>query len=538
MSSKQYRWLLTLVYGYKMKMLAYFILEVLAILSSLMFIFFSKRTIDVALKVVEGDINKNILLVIVTAISGVIIRSVSQWINQKTQISMTLDLQYKTLEKQMLSVWRVIKKWDTGDLLVRLNSDCTEIAQMLCSTWIAFLITTIKIVASFIFLYSMDSVLAWVILGITPVFLLTKVYFRKMKTLNVNVKNAESEMGATTQENLRYRVILRALGALSERLQLFKNKQSNYKDLRYNYLGFTITSQSFMRSAMTIGYLVAFSWGIYRLKSLEISYGTMTAFLQLVNQIQSPILTLGAFFPAFVRFKVSMERIEEISHIQQDNISEAIKFKKIDSLIFENVSFKYEEEEIIKNLNATFYPGEITAVLGASGTGKTTLIRLILGMITPNKGNIYLLGDNSKNILSSAHIENFSYVPQGNTLLSGTIRSNLIIGEKDISEEKLKEVLFLSCAEFVYDLPNGIDTVIGESGLGLSEGQAQRISIARALLRNRKIWLFDEATSALDAENTKLFLNRIKYLIKDKIVIFVTHDMNVSVACHNQLLIN
>lgn len=537
-SSGKLKWILSVAKGYKWRMFWFFFMEVSSIAMSLLFVLYSKKTIDIALGVSAGDLNTSFAAIIVLALSGVLFKSLGQWINQKTQIDMTLAFQYQILEKQMLSIWRVIKKWDTGDLLVRINTDSVEITQMISSTWISFLITCLKIVASFIFLYSLDSTLAIVILAITPLFLFAKVFFRRMRTLNAKVKQGESEIGSATQENLRYRIMLRALGVVETRLNLYKQSQLYYFSLKLKYLKFTLFSQGIMRSALTCGYLIAFGWGVYQLKNNTISFGTMTAFLQLVNQIQTPILTLGSFLPALVKFKVAKDRIMEINTIQQNPLLNGIRYNNVDRIELENISFSYEDEKIIKNLTTAFKKGEITAILGASGKGKTTLIRLLLGLIPPDKGSILIIDKNTKDVLQSAHIENFSYVPQGNTLLKGTIRENITIGLKEISEKRLQEALYISCCEFVYDLPSGLDTLVGESGLGLSEGQAQRISIARAILRNRNIWLFDEATSALDQETIGLLLERIKCLIKDKIVIFVTHDQRVALECNEQLLIN
>jgi len=516
----------------------FFALEILSIIFTLSFIFYSKKTIDIALNVIHGDLQFNLAIVIICALIGVLAKSLSQWVNQKTQINMTLDFQYSILKTQMLSVWKVIKRWDTGDLLVRINSDCTEVVQMISQTWITFIITLLRILMSFIFLYSMDSMLAIIILCVTPLFLLTKIYFKKMRALNAKVKKSESEVGAAMQENLRYRTVLRALGVLNNRLIFLKNIQKNFANLRLEYLNFTLVSQTMMRFAISIGYLVAFSWGIYRLKNGEITFGTMTAFLQLVNQIQSPILALAGFFPAFVRYKVSSDRVKELLDVELDHFKSGVFIKNVNKIIFNDVSFKYEDDQIINKLSTTFKKGEITAILGASGKGKTTLIRLLLGLLKPNNGRIFITNDTDNYELDTVHVENFSYVPQGNTLLSGTIRSNITLGIDGITDEKLKEILYISCAEFVFDLPDSLDTFVGESGLGLSEGQAQRIAIARAILRDRDIWLFDEATSAIDQETTKIFLERIKYLIKDKIVIFVTHDSTVASLSHKQLLLN
>lgn len=536
--SRHYKWFLTISEGFRLRMFMFFALEILSIIFTLSFIFYSKKTIDIALNVIHGDLQFNLAIVIICALIGVLAKSLSQWINQKTQINMTLDFQYSVLKTQMLSVWKVIKRWDTGDLLVRINSDCTEVVQMISQTWITFIITLLRILMSFIFLYSMDSMLAIIILCVTPLFLLTKIYFKKMRALNAKVKKSESEVGAAMQENLRYRTVLRALGVLNNRLIFLKNIQKNFANLRLEYLNFTLVSQTMMRFAISIGYLVAFSWGIYRLKNSEITFGTMTAFLQLVNQIQSPILALAGFFPAFVRYKVSSDRVKELLDVELDHFKSGVFIKNVNKIIFNDVSFKYEDDQIINKLSTTFKKGEITAILGASGKGKTTLIRLLLGLLKPNNGRIFITNETDNYELDTMHVENFSYVPQGNTLLSGTIRSNITLGIDGITDEKLREILYISCAEFVIDLPDGIDTLVGESGLGLSEGQAQRIAIARAILRDRDIWLFDEATSAIDQETTKIFLERIKYLIKDKIVIFVTHDSTVASLSHKQLLLN
>jgi ATP-binding cassette subfamily B protein len=536
--SRHYKWFLTISEGFKLRMFAFFTLEILSIIFTLSFIFYSKKTIDIALNVINGDLQFNLAIVVFCALMGVLTKSLSQWINQKTQIKMTLDFQYTVLKTQMLSVWKVIKRWDTGDLLVRINSDCTEIVQMISQTWITLIITVIKILMSFIFLYSMDSMLAIIILCVTPLFLLTKIYFNKMRALNAKVKKSESEVGSAMQENLRYRTVLRALGILNNRLIFFKNIQKNFVNLRLEYLNFTLVSNTLMRFGISIGYLVAFSWGIYRLKNNEITFGTMTAFLQLVNQIQSPILALAVFFPAFVRYKVSSDRIQELLSVEIDPLKKGVEIKNVNKVIFKEVSFKYKDDLILNKLNTSFNKGEITAIIGASGKGKTTLIRLLLGLLKPENGKIFITNDTENYELETRHIENFSYVPQGNTLLSGTIRSNITLGNDRITDEKLKEVLYISCAEFVFDLPNGLDTIVEESGLGLSEGQAQRIAIARAILRDRNIWLFDEATSAIDYETTKIFLNRIKNLIEDKIVIFVTHDSTVASFSDKQLLMN
>lgn len=532
------RWLFSIANAYRGKMMLYFFLEILNIISTLFFVFFSKNSIDIALGVKEGSLQWNLCYVVGLILLGIVFRTSSQWVNQKTQIRMLQDVQYKILQRQMLSSWRVIKRWDTGDILVRLNTDCVEIVQMLSSTWIAFVITVIKLLASFIFLFTLDKSLAIIILCITPLFFLSKIYFRKMKKLNEDVKASESELGVVMQENLRYRTVLRSLGILAKRLRKVIEKQNTFSSLKLAHLRFSLLSQTAMRTAMSVGYVVAFVWGVYRLQQGVITYGTMTAFLQLVNQVQSPILTLGAFVPAFIRFKVAIQRVKDLDNVEFQRERKGVEFGQIDYVSFEEVSFSYGEERIIDDFNARFELGDKVAITGASGKGKTTLIRLMLGMLKPNQGSVKISGDGTVSELAIEHIENFSYVPQGNTLLKGTVRENIVATNEMVSEERIREVLHYACAEFVYDLPEGLETYVGESGLGLSEGQAQRIAIARAILRDKKIWLFDEATSALDAETTDLFLERINPLLEKKIAIFVTHDKKVTLFCNKHIMLN
>lgn len=532
------RWLFSIANAYRGKMMLYFFLEILNIISTLFFVFFSKNSIDIALGVKEGSLQWNLCYVVGLVLLGIVFRTSSQWVNQKTQIRMLQGVQYKILQRQMLSTWRVIKRWDTGDILVRLNTDCVEIVQMLSSTWIAFVITVIKLLASFIFLFTLDKSLAIIILCITPLFFLSKIYFRKMKKLNEDVKASESELGVVMQENLRYRTVLRSLGILAKRLRKVIEKQNTFSSLKLAHLRFSLLSQTAMRTAMSVGYLLAFIWGVLRLQEGNITYGTMTAFLQLVNQVQSPILTLGAFVPAIVRFRVAVQRIYELNSVEVLPEQKGVQFDRVDAIEFDRVSFRYDEEDIIKELSMKVERGDRVALMGASGRGKTTLIRLLLGLLSPNAGNIRIVGDGTTQVLSHQHIDNFAYVPQGNTLLRGSIRDNIMAGHEEVGEDRLREVIWKSCAEFVYDLPQGLDTVIGESGVGLSEGQAQRIAIARAILDEKKVWLLDEATSALDLATTKEILIRLKSTMDDKIVIFVTHDKNVSSFCNKQILLN
>ena len=539
LSAPRFNWINELTKGFKDKMFFYFVLELLSIVCSLGFVFFSKKAVDYALGVDFYLLDKIILGVVFCSFLSVLCKILSQRISQLILIGLTLKLQNNIIYKQMISVWNVIKKWHTGDLLVRLNSDVSEVVQMIGVTWMNFILTTIKLIASFAFLYVMDSRLALIVLAISPIFLLSKIYFRRMRKLNKEVKQAESELGAVMHENLKFRILIRSLGLIETRQNKYENKQFIFASLKKKALNFSLLTQTILKYTVNIGYITVFIWGVFRLHSGEITFGTMTAFLQLVAHIQSPILSLIAVVPAFVRFGVSADRILEIENVEVEPIVEQHPISEVRSIELKNVHFGYEDDLVLKGLNLNIKRGESVAVVGGSGKGKTTFIRLLLALLKPDSGEVLIEDDYCKKyIISTKHNVNFCYVPQGNTLFSGTIRENLMLNAINISQEQLKRAIYISCSEFIYDLPNGLDTVIGESGMGLSEGQAQRLSIARALIKGGEVLLFDECTSALDDNTRTMFMERIFSFSQDKIAIFVTHDMILAKRCDQTILIN
>lgn len=269
-----------------------------------------------------------------------------------------------------------------------------------------------------------------------------------------------------------------------------------------------------------------------------LTFGGMTAFLQLVNKIQGPARNLTKLVPAFVSVFTAAERLMELEEDPLEEQGDPIEMKSPLGIRLENVSYTYDEADgkVLDSLSFDFLPGSCTAILGETGAGKTTLVRLLLALLHPQEGRIEIYNHKSCRELSSLMRCNFVYVPQGNTLLSGTIRENLRLGCLDATDEDMKEALRKSCADFVIDLPDGLDTMCSELGGGLSEGQAQRIAIARALLRDRSIMLFDEATSALDPETERQLLQNI-LSAHDKTIIFITHRPAVVDYCDQTLRI-
>ncbi|WP_407533715.1 ABC transporter ATP-binding protein [Elizabethkingia miricola] len=535
--SYQLKWSWLLTKNCRGELLLYFILELAAIAFSLLFVFWSKKAVDFAVGGSTSDLQKALILSVCSVIIALLMRSYSGWLNEKTRMKMMISLQNTLIKSQMLSTWKVGKHWHTGDVQVRINSDCQEIVQMVGFSSVSFILTTIRLLASFGFLWLMDPMLAILIVAISPLFLFSKIYFQKLRTLNRDLKTAESRFGNVVQENLRFRMSIRALGVQFARWQKVEKSQGDIYNLKVRLLNFSTVSQGIMKLTINAGFLLTFGWGVYRLHANEISFGTMTAFLQLVGRIQAPILLMMGFVPLFIRFRTAVDRVQELQLVEVEEEEEQEYITAPQNIEISQLSFRYDDKLVIKDLNAKFIAGRPAAVIGSSGKGKTTLIRLLLALIKPDKGEIFINTSTEHLSLSNKHRINIAYVPQGDKLFSGSIKENLQLGEQEVSDNKLREVLYLACAEFVYDLPDGLDTIVGESGYGLSEGQAQRIAVARALMRDCNIWLFDEVTSALDPDTGEKLIERLLEAGKNKILVFVTHDMRLAGKCQQTIYI-
>lgn len=538
-SLKQHaRWAWSISEGYRGRLSLYFVLELICIALSLVFVYLSKKAVDVATSPGELPL-KWLLIGIVGSITlNVAIKGYSGRLLERVKLMLTLQLQRHMLDAQMLSIWRLIKNWHTGDIQIRIQTDCEEVANTIASTMISFVLTIIQLLASVGFLWYMDPMLALMILAISPLFVFSKIYFRKMRKLSREVKEEESNFSKVLQENLRFRLLIRAMGIFPKRRAKLTETQQQLFMLKMRQINFSTYTQGAMKVAMNAGYLVAFIWGVYRLQSGQITFGTMTAFLQLVARIQSPILALIGYIPGFVRFRVAADRLLEL---QEGEIEPQVAQQRLngtEELRISNLSFRYEDKWVLQQLNLSLKVGESTAIIGPSGKGKTTLIRLLLALLKAEKGDITLVDKDGERALEAKHRINFAYIPQGNSLFSGTIRENLMLHVKDDGPMEIDKALWLACAEFVYDFPDGVDTLVGESGMGLSEGQAQRIAIARALMHNGDIWLFDEVTSALDRTTSDTLTQRLLEYGKHKICLFVTHDLNLADKCQHRIYLD
>ena len=380
----------------------------------------------------------------------------------------------------------------------------------------------------------MDPVLALVLgIAMPALLLFSKPYYVKMRDYTRQIKASESSITSMMEENLLNQLVVRTYERQESELDRLENLQ---QDLQGKVQKKTIVSawaRFVSGMAFSGGYITAFIWGAWGIANKTITFGTVTAYLQLVNQIQRPLFDLMRLFPTVISAQAASERLSFLKKLESEEIGEKQFLEGRVSLKVENVTCSYKDDNkpVISNFSLDAEPGEMIAVMGETGAGKTTLIRLILALIEPQKGLISIKNEEKSLKVAPSTRSNFVYVPQGNTLFSGTIRNNLLIGNPDADEEMLIKALEIASANFVLDLPEGLDTVLGVGGSGVSEGQAQRIAIARSLLRPGRILLLDEATSALDIETEKTFLTNLKIHIGDRTVLFITHHTEVANYC-------
>ena len=499
-----------------------------------------KRAIDVASHAVEGNIYWAVGLMGILILADFALNISSIWIRNLLGIKAQNRMQQRMLDRILRSEWQGRERLHSGDVLNRLETDVNTVVNFLTETIPSTLSVLAMFLGAFFYLFSMDKMLSVVIVIMIPIFLaFSKIYVGKMRQLTRQVRDSDSKVQSVLQETIQHRMLIKTLEKDEAMVGKLENTQKELRGHVVRRTMFSVFSNLIVNFGFALGYLVAFLWAAIRMSSGTLSFGGMTAFLQLVNKIQVPARNLTKLVPAFVSVFTAAERLMELEENPLEEQGEPIGVASPCGIRLEDVCYSYREGErpnVIDHLNFDFRPGSCTAILGETGAGKTTLIRLILALLHPQTGKAYIYNKVESQELSPRHRCNFVYVPQGNTLMSGTIRENLRLGKLDATDEEMVEALHKSCADFVMELPQGLDTLCSEQGGGLSEGQAQRIAIARSLLRNRSIMLFDEATSALDPDTERHLLKNI-LASRDKTIIFITHRPVVVEYCDQVLRI-
>ena len=532
-----FKWLWRAWRGNQLQAILNAAIGLLSVVVSLAQVWAVQHAIDVASGHAEGSIYWSVGVMALLVLCGFALRICSIWVRNILGIKAQNRMQQRMLDRILRSEWTGKESHHSGDVLNRLEQDVGTVVSFLTETIPNTISVVAMFVGAFLYLFSMDKVLAFVIVGIIPVFvLLSKLYIGQMRRLTRQVRDSDSKVQSVLQETIQHRMLIKTLESDSVMVDRLESTQSELRHRVVKRTAFSVVSNFILNAGFSVGYLIAFLWAALRMSDQTLTFGGMTAFLQLVNRIQGPARDLTRLAPVFVGVFTAAERLMELEENPLEEQGDPIPLTAPCGVRLEHITYAYDDGDsnVIEQLDFDFYPGSCTAVLGETGAGKTTLIRLILALLHPNEGKVILYNQQEQKELSPLMRCNFVYVPQGNTLMSGTIRDNLRLGKLNATEEEIKTALEMSCASFVMELPDGLDTVCTEAGGGLSEGQAQRISIARALLRNRPIMLFDEATSALDPETERQLLHNI-LSNHDKTVIFITHRPAVVDYCDQTL---
>ena len=531
------RWLWHAWRGNRLQAVLNAALGLLGVAASLMSVWAVQNAIDVASHVRSGSLYAAVALMGVFVLCDFGVSIASVWVRNILGIKAQNRMQQHMLDRILRSEWRGRDSMHSGDVLNRLELDVRTVVEFLTETMPNTLSVVALFLGSFFYLFSMDAMLAVVIVIMLPLFMLvSRLYVGRMRGLTRNVRNCDSRVQSVLQETIQNRMLIKTLekdDAMVERLE------ATQSELRHNVVrrtAFSLFSSFVLNFGFAAGYLIAFLWGAIRMYGHTLSFGGMTAFLQLVARIQGPARNLTKLVPQFVSVLTAAERLMELEEnpLEEQGAPLHVAADGGVGVRFENVAYAYAdgEREIMNNFSFDFTPGSCTAVLGETGTGKTTLVRMILALIRPDSGRAVIYNGRGESYqLSSLTRCNFVYVPQGNTLLSGTIRDNLRLGNLSATDDDMLNALHRACADFVSELPDGLDTVCSESGGGLSEGQAQRIAIARAVLRDAPIMLLDEATSALDVATERQVLRSIMLAHPNKTCIVTTHRPSVLGMC-------
>ncbi len=533
--------------------------HILLVGMTLLYVFLSKRLVDDAAEVLRmfretaggwsefssllsGSVPGRDLLTAAVIFAAVTllrpgIASVRSYLSVKMSVSMANSLRKRLFDNLLHIRYEYSRKYHSGDMINRLQNDVSLIADSFCVAVPNFIGASLQFAAAFVYLLVLEARLAWILIIVIPIAIFGSRYVMlKVRNLTLGIRQSDSAVQSHIQESFQHITLLQTLEYSEASSDSLEELQSdNYRrNMRRNR--FSVLARCIVGAGFSLGYALAFGWGVFGIAYGTVTYGLMTAFLQLVGQVQRPLVQMSDQLPSMFHSLASMDRLEEITSLPREEVLSQHFVGGTAGIRFENVSFSYKDPDVrvFDGLSYDFAPGSRTAITGPTGIGKSTMIRLMLALLTPESGRIVLYGNEVAEASPSTRC-NLVYVPQGNSLFSGTIRDNLLMGDPAAGDDRLMEALHTAAADFVKTLPDGLDTLCVETGGGLSEGQAQRIAIARALLRPGTILLLDEFSSALDARTEEVLMERLTKELSSRTMIFITHREKIIRYCDAEL---
>jgi len=536
---KYVTWLWRNSWGERLHMGVRVMVGVIQVALGLLTVWLSKIFIDETIRVgSDHDVVVMVALLAATVVAGVLCRQFIYFLTAKTCARGTNRLRLQVFRNIFFRDLFTKGALHSGDVASRVMKDVETICNVSFDTLPQIAVTMVQLMGAFLLMRWFDPRLAWALLLLTPVALaLGKLISRRLRKMTAEIRESESRVQMHVQECAEHDAMIRSMSSEGFVGNLLGEMQDRLFGRVVVRSRFTVVVRLLIGLSFGLGYMLAFVWGGIGLRNGVITFGVMTSFLQLVGQIQHPIFNLLNAAPQLIHATASIDRINEILRNEKENelvgkAGELVEPYASAGVRIDNVTFAYGDgENVLEKVYLDFGRGKKVALMGETGVGKTTLFRLMLGLIKPKAGHVVIYSEDECRGVDETTRKNFAFVPQGNSLLSGSIRLNMQMAKPDATDDEMLEVLHIACADFVEDLPAGLDTEIGERGLGLSEGQAERIAVARGLLQEGSIMLLDEISAALDADTEKEMFGRIFEAFPHKTMIFITHREAVCELC-------
>lgn len=542
---RQYiKWFRKVVRPYRASIAVMMVCHVLLAACSVGFVFASKKLVDIAVVVLQTGAERSGLWVWASVMIGIVIgriglNALRSYLQTRTEINLKNRLRRRLFDVLLhLQNDGGSTRYHSGDLLNRMQEDVRVVSTAFSSSIPNLLGTSLQFVAAFVFLMMLDARLGLLVIVIVPAGIIAGRYITaRIKGLTHDIRKSDSQVQSHLQESLQHIALLQTMEYTQTSGASLEGLQGELYDNELKRVRFSILSRIFISLAFQAGNTAAFLWGVFGISHGTVTYGMMTAFLQLVAQIQRPLIEMSSQIPSVIHAAASIDRIIDLEALPREEVAEPQFLEGTAGIMVSDITFAYPDADtnVLDHFSHDFKPGSRTAVVGPTGAGKSTLIRLLLSLLKPHNGTIMIYSGDTVEPVSPATRCNLVYVPQGNSLFSGTIRDNLLMGNPEATEQQMRDALHTATADFVLELPSGIDTQCFEAGGGLSEGQAQRIAIARALLRPGSILLLDEFSSALDAETEITLMQRLTASLPDHTMIFITHRDKIIDYCTSVL---
>lgn len=537
------KWFLKTVRPYRGSLSVMMTCHVLLTACSIGFVYVSKELVDTAVAVFGGDAPARSLTSGAVMMASIILLRISlnalrSYLQTKTEIGMKNGIRKRIFDILLHIQNDGASRQHSGDVLNRLQEDVRVVSNALAVSLPNLLGTVLHFVAAFVFLMTLEPKLGLLIVLIAPAGLIIgKFVTRRMRDLTHDIRRTSSKVQSHLQESVQNITLIQSMEYSENSASALDSIQGELYGNEIRRTLFTVVSRMFISLAFQAGHAVAFLWGVWGISTGKVTYGMMTAFLQLVGQIQRPLAEMSGQIPSLIHASASIDRLMELEALPAEETGDPLLLSGNVGIKMDNVSFAYPDSpsDVLKDFTYEFKPGSRTAIVGPTGVGKSTMIRLLMALLKPRDGQISLYTSETETPVSPATRINMVYVPQGNSLFSGTVRDNLLMGNPEATQQQLENALHTAAADFVFSLPSGLDTQCFEAGAGLSEGQAQRIAIARALLRPGSVLLLDEFSSALDAETETVLLERLTKELPDRTMVFITHRDKIIDYCDSVL---